>query len=222
MPATLLLAGATGLVGSSVLEQALADPRVERLIAVGRRPLPEHPKLEQWVHADLEQALQDRPVDGLICCLGTTIRNVGGDRDKFIHVDKDLVLALGRWAKRQGVPRVAVISAIGADAGSGVFYNRVKGETEDGLKSLGLPALHLFQPSILTGPRQENRVGERIGIVVARLLSPLMLGGLRKYRPMPHDVLAKALLNAALSGANGTQVHAYDGIRKLAAQNTTR
>ncbi|MCB0815094.1 MAG: NAD-dependent dehydratase, partial [Flavobacteriales bacterium] len=114
MPATLVLAGATGLVGSSVLEQALADPRVERLIAVGRRPLPEHPKLEQWVHADLEQALQDRTVDGLICCLGTTIRNVGGDKNKFIHVDKDLVLALGLWAKRQGVPRVAVVSAIGA------------------------------------------------------------------------------------------------------------
>ncbi|MCB0793928.1 MAG: NAD(P)H-binding protein [Flavobacteriales bacterium] len=222
MSTSLLLAGATGLVGSSVLEQALAEPHVERVIVVGRRPLPEHPKLEQWVRADLQEALRPQRADAVICCLGTTIRNVGGDRNKFIHVDKDLVLSLGRWAKEQGVASMAVVSAIGADARSGIFYNRVKGETEDDLRALDLSALHLFQPSILTGPRNEKRPGERAGILVAELLAPLMVGGLRKYRPMPHERLARALLYAARSGASGVHVHTYDAIMGMAAQNTTR
>jgi uncharacterized protein YbjT (DUF2867 family) len=189
---------------------------VERVITVGRRPMEERPRLEQWVHADLPEAMQDRSVDALICCLGTTIRNVGGDRDKFVHVDKDLVLMLGRWAKAQTVPCMVVVSAIGADAGSGIFYNRVKGEMEEGLKALHIPALHIFHPSILTGPRQEKRTGERVGIVFMRALAPLMVGGWRKYRPMPHDVLAKALLNAALSGGTGVHTHIHDGILQLA------
>lgn len=208
---TILLAGATGLIGAEVLRRAIADARIERIIVVVRKAVPHHPKLEQWVDADLTKALRPASVDAVICCLGTTIRNVGGDQDKFKHVDKDLVVELGRWAKQQSVRDFAVVSAVGADAGSRVFYNRVKGEMEAELRKLGLPSLHIFHPSILTGPREEKRGGERIGIAVMSVLAPLLPA---RYRPMRYDVLAQALLNS-IGQPSGTRT--YRAINELAA-----
>lgn len=209
---TLLIAGPTGLIGNAALRMALADDRFGRVIALARRPLGlEHPKLEAWCHGDLLQALRGERVDAVLCCLGTTMRKEGGDRQRFIHVDRDLVLGIGGWAKAQGVPVLCVVSAVGADARSRIFYDRVKGEMEQGLKALTFPSLHIFRPSILTGPRSEVRIGERIGIVLGRLLAPLIPA---RYRPMPHDVLAKALLNATAVRDGG--VHTYRDIRLLA------
>jgi len=215
MTRTILIAGPTGLIGTATVQQALADPQVGQVIALTRRPIgTTHPKLTEWTAPgdDLLAGLRPQQVDAVICCLGTTIHNVGGDKARFIHVDKDLVVGLGRWAKANGVPVMSVVSAIGADAGSGVFYNRVKGEMERDLKAMGLPTLHLFHPSILTGPRQEKRTGERIGIAVATLLSPLLPD---RYKPMPHDVLAKALLRSTQVTQSGT--HSYRSIRSLAS-----
>ena len=210
---TMLVAGVTGLIGEETLRVALADARISRVIALTRRPIDvRDPKLDEWRHEDLLQALRTERVDAVVCCLGTTIRNVGGDRAKFIHVDKDLVVGLGRWAKAQGVPVFAVVSAFGADARSRVFYNRVKGEMEQEMTALVLPTLHVFHPSILTGPRKEVRIGERIGIVITKALAPLLPV---KYRPMPHDILAKALVNAVFMPTGGT--HDTEGIRALAA-----
>jgi len=140
---------------------------------------------------------------------------VGGDKQRFIHVDKDLVVGLGEWAKMNGVRKFCVVSAMGADADSSLFYNRVKGEMERALKALELPSLHIFQPSILTGPRKEVRIGERIGVPLMSLIAPLLRGSWANYRPMPHDLLAKALLRAALLGEAGTHVYRYAGIREL-------
>ncbi|MBL0046415.1 MAG: NAD(P)H-binding protein [Flavobacteriales bacterium] len=219
---TLLIAGATGLIGSETLRQALDDRRVSRVVVVVRKPIPlEDPKLEQWVarDGDLLSALRDQHVDAVICCLGTTIRNVGGDKQKFVHVDKDLVIGLGQWSKRNNIGCFSMVSAMGADANSRVFYSRVKGETEDALKALKLPQLHLFRPSILTGPRKENRAGERIGIAVAKVLNPLMIGPLEPYKPMPSVMLAKALLQASLTkpGAGVVETHTYRSIAHLAS-----
>lgn len=212
MSKTILIAGATGLIGNTTLHLALESPSISRVIALVREPLTlRHPKLVTWADKDLLGALRPEPVDAVICCLGTTIKKVGGDKQKFIHVDKDLVLGLARWAKAQGVAVFCVVSAVGADPGSGVFYSRVKGEMERDLKALGLPVVHIFQPSVLAGPRKESRLGERIGIFLGRLVSPLLPA---KYRPMPHDLLALALLNAALDPKGGT--HSYAGIKALA------
>lgn len=216
----LLLIGASGLVGSDVLRRALTDARVSQVLAPSRKPLPSHAKLTNPVatDGDLVRVLGAAPVDAAICCLGTTIHNVGGDRSRFIAVDKDLVIACAQWARTHGARTFCLVSALGADARSSIFYSRVKGEVEARLKELGFEHLFIFQPSILTGPRQEKRVGERIGIVVMSALAPLMLGGLRKYRPMPHDVLAQALLNAALSKEAGTHTLLEQGIRRMATR----
>ena len=210
---SVLIAGATGLVGNAVLAQASVDPRFDRVTALVRRSLPPLPKVEQWVAGEegLLSGLRAESVDAVICCLGTTIKTAGSQA-AFRHVDYDLVVGLGNWAKAQGVPVFCVVSSIGADPGSRVFYSRVKGEMEQGLAGLGLPALHIFQPSILTGPRVERRFGERIGIAVMRFLAPVLP---MRYRPMPHDVLAKALLNAIEVGIGGT--YTYAAIMRLAA-----
>lgn len=220
----LLLAGATGLVGTEVLRLALSDARVTRVIAPVRKPLTQHSeKLSAPVAADgdLVAALRDEPMDGCICCLGTTIRNVGGDKSRFIAVDKDLVLRIARWAKDHGARSFVLTSSLGADAQSRIFYSRVKGETEAAIRAIGFDHLHIFQPSILTGPRQEKRFGERIGIAVMRALAPLLLGTWRKYRPMPHDVLAQAELNAVFdTSAPGTHTLLEKEIRQMAALRT--
>ncbi|MFN3874474.1 MAG: semialdehyde dehydrogenase, partial [Flavobacteriales bacterium] len=192
----------------------LAGPGADPVISLARRPSGlAHQKLSEWRSAggDLLAGLRPEPVDAVVCCLGTTLRKVGGDRSAFIRVDKDLVLGLARWARANGVPSFAVVSAVGADARSVFFYNRVKGEMERELKAMGFPRLHIFQPSILTGPRREKRTAERIGIAAARLLAPLLPD---RYKPMPHDVLARALLNC-LGTPGGT--HTYAAIVRLAA-----
>jgi uncharacterized protein YbjT (DUF2867 family) len=220
---TILIAGATGLIGRSCVEAAQRDPRIHRIIVLTRRALDlSHPKIVQWVAPDgqLLGGLRNEPVGAVLCCLGTTIATVKGDKQAFIHVDKDLVVGIGQWAKANNVPVFCVVSAIGADENSRIFYSRVKGEMESALIDIGLPQLHIFQPSMLVGPRKEERMGERVGIVLGRVFSPLLFGSLAKYKPMPHDVLAQAMINAALEtpGTAKASIHAYTAIQELAAR----
>lgn len=213
MKSTLLVAGATGLVGSATVHAALRDDRISRVITWGRRPLAgTSGQVEFWGGPDPVAALRPEPVDAVICCLGTTIKAVKGDKQAFIHVDHDLVVALGRWASGKGV-RFCVVSAIGADANSIIFYNQVKGRMESALKAMDFAALHIFQPSILDGPRTEKRMGERIGLVVMHTIAPLLPAA---SRPMPVATLGKALVHAALSDMPGTYVHSYREILGLA------
>ncbi len=220
---TILVAGATGLIGRACVESAQRDTRIDRIIVLTRRALDlAHPKVVQWVAPDgqLLTGLRNEHVDAVLCCLGTTIATVKGDKQAFIHVDKDLVVGIGQWAKANNVPAFCVVSAIGADENSRIFYSRVKGEMESALIDIGLPQLHIFQPSMLVGPRKEERMGERMGIVLGRVFSPLLFGSLAKYKPMPHDVLAKAMINAALEtpGTAKASIHAYTAIQELAAR----
>ena len=218
MSKTILLAGATGLVGSACLPMLLADERVGKAIALVRRPLDiQHAKLEQWVAPgdDLLKGLKPGTVDAVICCLGTTIKKAGSQA-AFIAVDKDLPLGIAHWAREQRVPTYCIISAIGADPASRIFYSRVKGEVEQELEAMHFGSLALFQPSILMGPRKEKRFGEHIGIAVTKAIGPLLLGPLKNYRGMPHDVLAKALVNSALSPQPGSHRYLYSGILQQA------
>lgn len=216
MPQTILLAGATGLVGSAVLPLLLADARVGRVVALVRSELLlAQGKLEQWVGGDLLAALRPVAVDAVICCLGTTIKKAGSQA-AFIAVDKTLPLGLARWANAQGVPTFCIISAMGADSHSRIFYSRVKGEVEQELEGIGFNSLALFQPSVLTGPRKEKRTGEGIASGMLRAVGPLLAGPLANYRVMPHDVLAMALVQAALAPQEGSRRYRYRDILRLA------
>lgn len=218
MPKTILLAGATGLVGSAVLPLLLADARVGRVVALVRKPLPQaHPKLEQWLGDDLLAVLGPVPVDAVMCCTGTTIRKAGSQA-AFIAVDKALPLGLARWARAQGVPTFCIVSAMGADAGSRIFYSRVKGEVEQELEAMDFRSLSLFQPSVLTGPRRERRAGEGLAGGLLRVAGPLMAGSWADYRAMPHHVLARGLVQAALAAEPGIHRLRYREICRMAAE----
>jgi uncharacterized protein YbjT (DUF2867 family) len=200
---TAVVAGPTGLVGSRLLDVLLREPRYRRVVAMSRRPLEPEPKLEA-VDADydrLDQVLAkvtsaDRPID-VFCCLGTTIGRAGSQA-AFRRVDHDYVLSLGRWARGAGAHRMIVVSAAGADAASRVFYNRVKGETERDLAALRLRSLVIVRPSLLSGQRDEFRLGERLALIATRPFRRLIPAGVR---PIDAADVAQAMLDAALADA---------------------
>ncbi|BCA26939.1 oxidoreductase [Metapseudomonas otitidis] len=207
-PQHILLAGATGLTGEHLLDRLLNERTVERVLAPSRRPLAAHPRLENPVGelADLLPQLGG-PVDTAFCCLGSTIRQAGS-QEAFRAIDLDLVVAVGRRARELGARHYLVISALGADRGSSVFYNRVKGEMEDALRDQGWPQLTLARPSLLLGPRQEFRLGERLAAPLMRLIPG-------KYRGIEACTLARALWRLALETGEGTRVVESDELRRL-------
>jgi uncharacterized protein YbjT (DUF2867 family) len=201
-PRVAVLAGATGLVGSCLLQQLLAAPELAHVYALSRRPLPPAPRLTTCVadFAQLDQGLAAVPARAQIdvyCALGTTIRQAGSEQ-AFRAVDHDCVVALGRWALAHHARRMLLVSALGADANSGVFYNRVKGETEQALRALGLATLVIARPSLLDGPRTERRVGEQAALLLMRPLGRLLPAAVR---PVAAADVAAALLLAARSEA---------------------
>lgn len=199
---TAIVAGATGLVGHDLVERLLREPTYRRLVALARRPLAiSAARLEaaEAAYDRLEAVLRsvtstDRPLD-VFCCLGTTIRAAGSE-EAFRRVDHDYVLALGRWARAARARRMVVISALGADAGSRVLYNRVKGETERDLAALGLASLVIVRPSLLSGDRAEFRFAERLALMATRPLRALLPAGMR---PIAAADVAQAMLQAALA-----------------------
>ena len=207
-PRLILLAGATGLTGEHLLDRLLSEPTVSRVLAPTRRPLSAHPHLDnpQGQLAELLPALKGK-LDTAFCCLGTTIAKAGS-QDGFRAVDYDLALAVGECARAMGARHLLVISALGADAHSRVFYNRVKGELEQALQSQGWPQLTIARPSLLDGQREEFRLGER-------LAAPLMRWIPGKYRSIEAAVLARALWRLALEEGEGVRVVESDESRQL-------
>lgn len=201
---TILLVGATGLVGQSVLAQALVDPRVARLVALTRRPLTAYPKLTNPL-VDFDALPADAPwwsVDAVICTLGTTIKQAGSPA-AFRRVDHDYPLAVATLARRHGAAAFVLTSSVGADASARTFYLRTKGETENALRPLGFPSLTLVRPSMIGGERIERRPLEALALRVFTTL-PLLLP--RRYRVVSAERLAHTLLASALAAHAGTHI----------------
>lgn len=211
------VAGATGLIGGFLVDHLLADDRYHRVEALLRRPLDGRDGLvqRQVDFGDLTVLESDQPVDDAFCCLGTTLRTAGS-RQAFRRVDLDYVVSFATAAQRLGAQRLMLVSSIGAEAGSNNFYLQVKGEAEEGLAGLGFTAFHVLRPSLLLGPRRERRPGEKLASLTLPLVSPLLLGGLRRYRPIQADTVARAMIGAAQS-ADGHHIHNYKDLIRLAA-----
>lgn len=204
-----IIAGASGLVGSFCLQRLLRDGRYDMVHSLVRQPSGlTHPRLKEHVidFDSLEKQSSLPPVDDVYCCLGTTIAKAGS-RLAFEQVDHHYVVSLGRLTRLGGAKRFLLVSALGADPVSGVFYNRVKGCTEVDIQQLDFPSLHIFRPSLLTGPRKEFRLGERLAIPVAALLRPLMRGGLARYRAVHADHVAACMVDAAFVDMEGVEIH---------------
>ncbi len=202
---TALVAGASGLVGGFLLDALLEDSGYREVHSLGRRPLDkQHPKLVQHTvdFARLgDEALP--PAQDAFCCLGTTLKKAGS-QEAFRAVDHDAVLAFASASKKAGVQRFLVVTALGSNARSRVFYNRVKGEAEEALKALGFESLVILQPSLLLGERAESRPGERAAIVASRVLAPLLRP--LASRPIEARTVARAMLALARDTPKGVRV----------------
>ena len=200
------MAGATGLVGQAVLAMLLADTRYSTVHVVGRRaPAVQHPRLVVHVSTSLTD-WSSPAVNDVFIALGTTIK-VAGSKSAFKVVDYDAVVAIARAAKAAGATRMAVVSAMGANLQSGVFYNRVKGQMEAAVGQLGFARLVIARPSLLAGDRQAlaqpERLAEKLSLVAFRLLAPLIPAN---YRAVNAASVAQAMVSALQSGGAGQQV----------------
>jgi uncharacterized protein YbjT (DUF2867 family) len=213
-----VVAGASGLVGGRCVHHLLAHEGVARVVVLVRRKLAlEHAKLEQKIIAgfDDNKALDDampKDVDDAYCCLGTTIKKAGSQQ-AFAAVDRDAVLAFAKAARAHGARRFLLVSSLGADARSMSFYLRTKGEAEEGLKATGFDTVHVLRPSILDGERQEERAGEKIGLAVARVFSPV----LGNYAPIHVDTVGRAMVKLAFTEPRGFMTHASKDLQKIGA-----
>ena len=215
MSRTALVAGATGLVGSHVLELLLADPQWSHVVTVGRRKTSNHnAKLEQRVLnlSELDSVTDLPHVDDVFCCLGTTIKQAGS-QPAFRLVDHEFVVGLARAGLRAGATQFLLVSAIGADPESRVFYSRVKGETEAAIRKLSYRGIQIFRPSLLLGDRSEFRLGERIAMLGAPMLPLLLVGRVRRYRPIQAATVARAMISIAHDAPRGPNVFEYDAMR---------
>ena len=202
-----LLAGATGLIGHALLALLLDSPRIARVHVLLRRDVPElptHPKLLRHL-VDFDRLPALPPVDDVFIALGTTIK-VAGSQAAFRRVDFDAVVNTARAGRACGARRLLVVSALGADAGSRVFYNRVKGEMQQAVTALGYESVVIAQPSLLMGNRtalgQPVRPGEEWA---ARLMGPLMRWVPRSVRPIAAEAVARAMLQAAFDARPGVR-----------------
>jgi uncharacterized protein YbjT (DUF2867 family) len=202
MTRTALIAGATGLVGSNLLDLLLADDHWDKVISVGRRPVERaEPKLEQQIvsFADLSDL---PPADDVFSCLGTTIK-IAGSQDAFRAIDHDAVVSLAEASARGGAAQFLHVTALGASPSSRVFYNRVKGETERDVIASGIPITVAFRPSMIDGQRPDTtRPGETIGLVAMRALGPV----LGKFRPNRASDIASTMVREAKAATPGHRV----------------
>ena len=216
---TALIAGAAGLVGSQCLARLLGDPGYERVVALVRRPLPHtDAKLDQRVieFDRLGAAGVEFPsATDVFCCLGTTMKQAGSEA-AFRQVDFTYVVALAAQSLDHGARQFLLVSSLGANPGSKFFYNRVKGETEAAIAALPFEARQIFRPSILLGERAENRPGERAGIVAMKRASFLLVGPLRKYRPIEAATVAEAMVRVARKAPRGVNIYESNDIERAA------
>ncbi|HUM02121.1 MAG TPA: oxidoreductase [Thermoanaerobaculia bacterium] len=215
---TALLVGATGLVGGHCLRMLLADDAWSQVVVLARRRLPaSHPKLvARLVDFDRLGQLSGFPrVTDVFCALGTTIARAGS-RPEFYKVDFTYVAETARLASVSGARQFLLVSALGADPVSNIFYSRVKGEAEEAVKKLPLAAIQIFRPSLLSGERMEARPLERVGVAVFSALSFAMVGPLRRYRPVAAADVARAMLEVARRESPGTHVYDPERIEELA------
>jgi uncharacterized protein YbjT (DUF2867 family) len=204
-----LLAGATGLIGSQLLTQLLADERYARVTALSRRPLPlQHPRPQVLISdlSGLDAFGEALRADDVYCALGTTLAQAGS-REAFAHVDHDLVMALAGAAYRAGSRRFLLVSAVGSSVKSPSFYSRTKGRVEQDLRAIGFDALHILRPSLLLGERVEARPMEALAQKLAPSLGLITRGPLARYRPVTAAEVAAAMIACAFSDRRGVQIH---------------
>jgi len=213
-----VIAGASGLIGSELLQLLLQSQQYDKVLALVRNELPlNHKKLVQLVvnFDQLDQHQASINGHAVFCCLGST-RSKTPDLSVYRKIDHNYPLKLAQLAKQNKIPHYHLVSAIGANSKSGNFYTQLKGETEDDIQQVGIRSLHIYQPSLLTGDRKEFRLTEKVATIAMKLIDPLLFGPLQKYRSIQVKTVAQAMYRQSLNIEEGVFVHPSNHIKQLA------
>ncbi len=212
MSKTALLIGSTGLIGKQLLRLLLQSERYRKVVAVARKPLEiRHGKLEAMVLplVQLTQHTEMLRADDVFCCLGTTIK-LAKTKEAFRAVDFDAPVQLAKVALHNGAKQFLLVSALGANKASSIFYNRVKGEVEEEIAKLGYLTCHFLRPSLLLGDRKEHRAGEKAAQVFYNLFGRIIP---QRYQAIDSAKVARALLFLASSDRPGQWVHESESLQ---------
>ncbi|HEY5689940.1 MAG TPA: NAD(P)H-binding protein [Cyclobacteriaceae bacterium] len=209
-----LLAGGTGLIGSQLLKLLVEDEQYKKVKCLTRNKLPfEHEKISviQTDGGNLNDLADTLQADDVFCCLGTTIKKAK-TKEAFKKIDFEYPLRLANLAKAGGTSQFLLVSSLGADAGSSLFYNQVKGEVEAAIEAVGFRTFHVFRPSLLLGPRAEERSSEDAAKLFFRLFGFLVP---RKYKAIDSAKVANAMRQMAKKDELGKFVHESTSLQQF-------
>ncbi len=199
---TALIIGASGLTGGILVQQLLANDHYSSVIIYVRKSLQiNHPKLIELI-VNFETINTSVNADDVFCCLGTTIK-IAKTKEAFEKVDLHYPIKIAQLQKNAGSKQFLVVSAMGANANSSIFYNKTKGLMETGLRKIGFDSLYILRPSFIDGERQEKRLGEKIGLILFSIIEPLLIGSLRNYASVKASAIAACMVSKAIENNKG-------------------
>jgi uncharacterized protein YbjT (DUF2867 family) len=214
---TAALIGATGLIGSHLLDLLLADENFKSIRVIVRRPVDlKHPKLSVAVIDFADEKAYSEAVagcDAVFVAVGTTQKKVKGDKEAYRKVDYDIPVNAARFSAEAGCNSFLLVSSVGADSKSGNFYLKLKGEVEDTISTMSIPSVSIFRPSMLLGNRQESRPMETVAQVISKAVSFLFPS---KYKPIAAENVAKAMVAASKVDKPGISIYHFAEIKELA------
>lgn len=213
-----IIAGASGLIGSNLLQILLNESSYDEVIILVRKATGINDKKLTEIVLDFDK-LDDYKTEikghALFCCLGTT-NNKTPDKALYRKIDHDYPVMLAKLAYANNIEEYHLVSSLGANSKSSAFYTRLKGETEDDIKAIGLKTVHIYQPSFLKGDRKEFRFFEKILVGLSYLVDPLLIGSLKKYRSIPAKTVAMAMYKQSINKTEGVFIHHSDNIKEIA------
>jgi len=221
---TAVVVGATGMIGNLVVQELITDEAFRTIRVLVRKVVVfASPKVEVKVvnfddAEDIAQKLGSG--DSIFCCVGTTQSKVKGDPEAYRKVDFHLPLNVAKQGLKNGFDSFSLVSAVGANARSKNFYLKLKGETEEALKAVHMPSMHIFQPSLLMGRRTEFRITEKFAQALFPVFAIFFAGALKKYKPVKAIEVAQAMISCAKTAIPGFHVYSFENIRKLARHKT--
>lgn len=213
-----IIVGASGLIGSKLLAILSTQPEYDEILVIARKKTrTTNTKITQLIidFEYLDHYTNLITGDVVFCCMGTT-KSQTPNLAAYRKIDHDYPVRLAEIALKNGIKEYHFVSAIGASSESSNFYTKMKGDTENDLKKVGLKSLHIYEPSILIGYRKKSRPLERIAAFVMKIISPLLFGGLKKYKAIAATDVAKAMYKQSLKNKRGVFIYTSDIIKQKA------
>ncbi|CAH8285804.1 uncharacterized protein YbjT (DUF2867 family) [Mariniflexile fucanivorans] len=221
MKKTAIILGATGLTGKILLQKLIEDDRYESIKLFSRSKIGGLPnKVTQFIGdlLNLNQFKQDFIADEVYCCIGTTAKKTP-DKSLYKQIDYGIPVAAAKLSKENNIPTFLVISAMGAHAKSSVFYNKTKGEMEEGVLQQHIKNTFVLRPSLIGGDRKEKRLLEKISLSIFKVIEPLFIGKLKQYKIIEPEDIAQCMINLANGRSSDQVIISSNNIKKLSERN---